>query len=233
MPDNINKIINFFLPGNCYLCHALLENNEKCLCQTCAGKFKPLVNTCKLCASPLWDNASVICGNCINHPPVWQQAIVPFAYSGATGFLLKELKFNRGLGISSQLSRLFLKALKTRTSKLPDMIIPVPLHRAKLARRGFNQTYELSNIIGKELKIPIATNICYRAKNTISQTGLNHDERRKNLSKAFVLERPELIRNKHIVLFDDVYTTGATLNALAKICRIAKRIDVWCIAKTT
>jgi len=113
------------------------------------------------------------------------------------------------------------------------MIIPVPLHRAKLARRGFNQTYELSNIIGKELKIPIATNICYRAKNTISQTGLNHDERRKNLSKAFVLERPELIRNKHIVLFDDVYTTGATLNALAKICRIAKRIDVWCIAKTT
>jgi len=229
---NINKIINFFLPGNCVLCNSALANNERSICNVCANNLIPKENLCELCADELQDYSSKICGKCMSNPPKWQQAIIPFSYKGTVGFLLKELKFRHHLGVIEQLANKFADTLTKLEPKMPDMIIPVPLHRSRLAKRGFNQSFEIAKNIAAYIQVPIANNVCYRSKNTMAQTGLNSKVRQENLKHAFNLAQPEMIKNKHIVLFDDVFTTGATLNSIARTCRPAKRIDIWCIAKT-
>ncbi len=226
-----NKIINFFLPVNCALCNISLPPTTNGICQDCALDIKFLQNTCKLCAQPLADKTVLICGKCLDRPPLWQVAIAPFAYAGATRFLIKALKFNKQLSLVKTLADNFVNTIKLNKMPSADLIIPVPLHRARLASRGFNQSFELAKIIGHKLGIPVVTNACLRIKNTPAQTGLNAKERKRNLKQAFVLKRPELIKQKHIILLDDVYTTGSTLKELASVCKLAKQIDIWCIAK--
>lgn len=227
----LNKIISFFLPASCALCHVALTSADDNICQECALDIKFLQNTCQSCGQPLEDKIMLICGQCTNNPPLWQSFFVPMAYNGATRFMVKALKFNRQLSLIKILADRFVKAIKQQDIEKPDYILPVPLHRARLAKRGFNQSFELAKVVGHRLEIPLINNVCRRVKNTTAQTGLSGKDRRQNLKQAFVLQNPKVIAQKHIVLFDDVYTTGSTLKELASVCKTAKRIDVWCIAK--
>ena len=116
---------------------------------------------------------------------------------------------------------------------LPDIIIPIPLHRKRLVNRGFNQALALANAIKKNIDIPIDSRACQRIKATPPQIELSRKARRANLKKAFSLNN-SVIKGKHVALIDDVVTTGATANELAHMIRKngAKHIDVWCVART-
>jgi ComF family protein len=114
----------------------------------------------------------------------------------------------------------------------PELIIPVPLHEKRLKERGYNQSLEIARPIARQLKIPLAISVCDRIKHTPPQSSLSKYERQQNLHGAFSIHRT--IPVKHVVIFDDVVTTGSTVVELGKILHQAgiERVDVWCVART-
>ena len=114
----------------------------------------------------------------------------------------------------------------------PDFIVPMPLHPARLRERGFNQALELARCVAKETGIALLPDICKRTRNTATQTGLSWKERERNIRGAFACEMN--LTGKHIVVLDDVMTTGATLNELARVlcaCK-ATKVSGWVVART-
>ena len=114
----------------------------------------------------------------------------------------------------------------------PDFIVPMPLHPAKLRERGFNQALEIARRVSEKCGIPLLPGACKRIKDTASQAGLPWKEREKNIRGAFTCETD--LAGKHIAVLDDVMTTGATLNELAKVLRKhgATRVSGWVVART-
>lgn len=114
----------------------------------------------------------------------------------------------------------------------PDFIVPMPLHSIKLRERGFNQTLEIARRVSKKCGISLLPGACKRIKDTASQAGLTWKEREKNIRGAFTCEID--VTGKHIAMLDDVMTTGATLNELAKVLRKhgATRLSGWVVART-
>jgi ComF family protein len=115
----------------------------------------------------------------------------------------------------------------------PDLVLPVPLHIKRLRRRGFNQASLLAVSFFPEEKKKIKNTILFRKRETVPQTGLNGSLRRKNIKNAFFVEAPEQVKGKNIVLIDDVFTTGTTVNECAKVLvkAGAKQVDVLTLAR--
>lgn len=115
---------------------------------------------------------------------------------------------------------------------LPDFIVPMPLHPVRLHERGFNQALEIGRKVAKQCSIPLLPDICRRIKDTASQAALPWKEREKNIRGAFTCEAD--VSGKHIAMLDDVMTTGATLNELAKVLRKhgARHVSAWVAART-
>jgi ComF family protein len=114
---------------------------------------------------------------------------------------------------------------------IPKLIIPIPLHKKRLQERGFNQALEVAKVIASTLQIAIEKHSIIRKKPTKPQAQLNALERKRNINNAFELKKP--IQHDHIILFDDVITTGGTISECSRIIANShiKQIDAWCIAR--
>jgi ComF family protein len=141
------------------------------------------------------------------------------------------LKFQHKLHLVKPLAGLLIEQLG-ELHEQPDLLIPVPLHPLRLRQRGFNQSVEITRILAKHYRLPYDWRICQRIKETKAQSELNEKERRRNLSNAFQVCTK--VNGSHLVLVDDVITTGATVTELSKLLKKAgaKRIDVWAVART-
>ncbi len=117
-------------------------------------------------------------------------------------------------------------------SKLPELIIPVPLHNERLRQRGFNQALELARVLSRQLDIPIDQKSCIRCRPTDTQSRLEKSERSKNMRGAFTIRGA--IKSNHIALVDDVVTTGSTVSEITKLLKQhgVKRVDIWAVART-
>jgi len=129
--------------------------------------------------------------------------------------ILHKLKYNGQKQIGSAMGRLFGSELINTPFSTADLIIPVPLHPAKLKTRGYNQSELIAAGIGEVLHLPLETTLICRVIDTLSQTHKSRYERWENVRHIFRCEHPVMIRNKHVMLVDDVITTGATLEACA------------------
>ena len=229
MMSMLSIVADFFLPTTCVLCHAPTLSAEHHLCHRC--QLPATLARCQKCATPLKET---LCGACQKTPPPWRYTVAPLDYKDGTRFCIHQLKYHHKTYIAQTLATQFLKHLRPDFRR-PDFIIPVPLHKKKLYQRHFNQSYLLAKAIGKALRIPVKTNLCQRIKATESQTGKTITERAKNLHNAFTVTQGKALFNQSIVVLDDVYTTGATLTALCKALQKhqPKRIEVWCMARTT
>jgi ComF family protein len=174
---------------------------------------------------------SQACGRCTRLPPPFTKTQAPLLYQAPVNRLIGALKFHRQLQLASALGRLFCQQL-SRSNPLPDLILPVPLHPQRLRERGFNQSQELARSVATELQLPITHRGCHRVVATPPQRGLDQQARRKNLRKAFVADSS--VEGRHIALFDDVITTGATVTAASQalLDAGAARVDVWALART-
>jgi ComF family protein len=116
---------------------------------------------------------------------------------------------------------------------IPDAIIPVPLHTNRLRRRGFNQSLLLALAFFPDQRRKIKKTALLRQRDTISQTGLDGAARRRNMRDAFVVSRPEEVSGKKIVLVDDVFTTGTTVNECARALKQAgaAQVDIFTLAR--
>ena len=141
------------------------------------------------------------------------------------------MKFSGSLQFATLLAELHAEYIVSSEAPLPELIVPVPLHFARMRERGFNQALELSRLLSQQLALPYSVELCSRHRSVPAQRGLSARQRRVNLRDAFMVKSLQGV--SHIALVDDVMTTGSTFNELAKAFKRAgvSQVDVWPMAR--
>ncbi|WP_027149638.1 ComF family protein [Methylobacter tundripaludum] len=227
----INIIQDYLLPPTCILC-GNPGHNSRDICHSCYTHLPRNNLCCYRCAEILETptTAPVLCGRCLSRHPAFEETVAPFIHQGAIRHLIGTLKFGANYKNARLLGMLLADHLK-QTAERPDLILPVPLHKARYRERGFNQAIEIARTVAKEMQIPLDLTSCRRNRDTPHQTQLPAKKRRKNLKNAFSIINP--IHAQHIAILDDVMTTGSTTHELAYLLKKAgaSRVDVWVCAR--
>ncbi|HET7060988.1 MAG TPA: ComF family protein [Nitrosospira sp.] len=243
--NNRLSFVQALLGSDCLLCGAPAgpafipgldpgaDSGSADFCLPCRKTLPYLSSShCSVCAVPV--TGASTCGACLAKPPAFDRTVAAFEYAFPVDALLQSLKYRSNLAMARVLAG-FLSARITSTvnpAELPDYIIPMPLHAKRLRERGFNQAVEIARYVSKSTHIPLFARACQRTRDTPSQTELPWKEREKNIRGAFTCEAD--FSGKRVVILDDVMTTGASVNELAKLVsnRGAMRVSVWVVART-
>ena len=225
--DIRSKIKHILLPQQCLLCAAPSGCNGIC-CDCNADLPWQLDPCCPVCALP--SRTGEVCGECLQQPPAFDATLAPLKYKFPINLVLQRYKYAGLLAVAKVTGELLADSLQGK-SKL-DVIIPMSLHSSRLLERGFNQAAEISRVVTKKLGIPLELHACSRTRPTKPQAGLSLQERKKNLRGVFACRRP--LTGNHVVLLDDVMTTGASLSELARTVKDAgaARVECWVVART-
>lgn len=213
------------LPPVCCLCGAPGEAGRD-LCAACRHELPRPGPGCRSCAAPLAADG-LVCGRCQRHPPAFDGVQALFRYRPPVDRLIQALKFEQRLARARLLGDLLAAAMGPDPQRL---LLPVPLHPARLRQRGFNQSLELARRVARAGGGRLLPGLAQRVRATPSQTGLDARARRRNLRGAF---RVAGRAPAQITLIDDVMTTGATVDALARALRRAgtETVRVWVVAR--
>lgn len=218
----INILLNLLFPQEeCYICrHPGNYNSRKPWCDDCCIKMNNLKNKlpyCQICGKFLFTNAS-ICQECSISPPLFALARAVGPYKGEFCKAVHVLKFLGRRQLACRMGNLMAQKVKEEAGYFPlDIIVPVPISRLHLQRRGFNQSELLAVPISRCLALPLKKNLLVRTKETPAQTELSREEREKNLLFAFKAKNEKQIIGKNILLVDDVYTTGSTCRECTRV----------------
>jgi ComF family protein len=219
------EVKQLILPGACFFC---LGKTDTAWCDDCENDFILEADRCPLCSRT--SHRQETCGACLKNPPDFTSSEILFNYQYPASHLIKAFKFHRRPELAKRFAERMAKKLKSKTT-LPQIMLPVPLHRKRQMERGYNQSLEFALQIGKRLGIKVDHSLCKRIRNTDPQSSLPMKGRRKNVKGAFYLDSPEI--PKHVAIVDDVITTGSTVNELANLLKKAgcQHIEVWAIAR--
>jgi ComF family protein len=203
-----HRWLQHVLPPHCLHCQAPgLPGLD--LCATCWDELPWNDTACPRCGLPL-PHPAPACGACLKRAPKITRTLAPLRYADSVTQLLPRFKFHQQLAIGRMLAKLVEHVvLADGIADGMDALIPMPLHRKRLAQRGYNQALELARPLGKSLQLPVRLDLLHRARDTAPQTGLDARARRRNLRGAFVASPS--VKGMHVVLLDDVITTGASL----------------------
>lgn len=218
------RIADSVYAPHCLLCGAR-GSRSRDLCADCERELPMNAACCDVCALPLpppgRGHGARVCGRCLRKRPAYRRAHAVFVYAPPLDYLVRRFKFDGRLECGRLLGRL----LAERGAALPaDCLLPVPLHDGRLRERGFNQALVLARAIGRARSIRLAPGLAVRARATPVQTALNAAERRRNVRGAFVLR--DSPRGLRVAIVDDVLTTGATVDELARVLLRAGARDV-------
>jgi ComF family protein len=218
----------FMLPPVCLLCGDVGADGID-LCAECAAELPRNPTCCARCALPL-AAAAALCGECLRRAPPWDAAWAPFRYGWPLDRLESRFKFSADLAAGRVLSRLWQR--ESCPVALPTWLLPVPLHRSRLRKRGYNQALELARPLARFLGVPLQQDVLQRRRATDAQTELDALTRRRNVRGAFGL-RGRIDLPAHVAILDDVMTTGATLAECTRVLKWAgvSRVDVWALAR--
>nr|WP_298059508.1 ComF family protein [uncultured Halomonas sp.] len=212
------------MPGYCAFCLApAAEGQGWCAC--CVEELPWNLHACHQCGEPV-ANEQPVCGRCLVDPPAFTATQAGLLYQNSIKALIHDFKFNASPRAGMLLCELM---LLTPPSLTGQAFVPVPMHSTNARKRGFNQSYWLAEQLGRALGMPLIN--AKRIKASRTQRTLNRRERAANLTGAFTFEVPT---PEHIVIIDDVVTTGSTGHALARagLAAGAKRVDIWAVART-
>lgn len=224
----IDYIQQFLFPSHCRLCLGPATGRLS-LCVGCRDELPWLTGTCNRCALPMAADAGhETCPACRSSPPQLDSCRALFAYLPPVDRWIHALKFDRDLALARLLGLLLAEQLAQPVGT--ERILAVPLHPRRLRQRGFNQATEIIRPLLRRGWQPSRCG-CYRKRHTEAQSALHASQRRGNLRNAFAIHKP--LRGDHILLIDDVMTTGSTLNELARTLKAAgaERVDAWVIAR--
>ncbi len=220
-------LADLLFPLSCKVCGLNMRSGETPqICGRCWSTIRLLDGPCcPRCGKPFASEAALShspdhqCGDCREKPPKFDRAISAAIYENALAEAIHLFKYSKRASWSKPLGRL----LHTRIpdfGKL-DVILPVPLHSKRLRQREFNQSLLLAREVSLASRIPLQMDNLRRVRWTQPQIELNGDERRKNVRRAFEVKWPDQVQDQSILLIDDVYTTGATVNECARVLKKA------------
>ncbi len=222
--------------GICFICDKYSEKvGQDHICQDCKNELKFINKGCIICGKPLEKDSKINkCYSCLIQPHYFSKTISVVEYKGIIKKAIYKFKYGKKPYMSKAFGALILDRLLENDIDEHDIdiIVPVPLHRIKLIKRGFNQAEVLGKYISNVLDIPLSVNNLVRKNRTSRQNKLDKLERQKNIEGAFKVRKKELFKDMSILLVDDIFTTGATVDECSKILLNAgaKEIKVLCIA---
>lgn len=214
-------ILAALFPQRCILCHHTVAGT-RALCSSCHDSLPHNTLACRQCALPLASESGdgSLCGRCIRKQPFYDYAASLFRYEEDVIALIHQLKFSQkiilGQPLGELLCALYEKQIFPQHGR-PDCLLPVPLHAWRLRRRGYNQSVEIVRVLVRRQKIPLERDAIIRQRRTVTQTGLDAKARKSNMRSAFKLRHA--ISYRHVLIIDDVVTTGATVNELARLLK--------------
>ncbi len=242
----LSGFVNIFAPPLCPICNKNI-NIGGGVCKLCSGDFVKLKALCRVCGISMDktfggrkpDRGGQTCGDCLVEKKFFKMSRSAVEYTGPVRVAVSSFKYENGFHNEKLLTELIVgRAIdfEEEVRKKFDIIVPVPLHSVRLKKRGYNQSLLLSNSIGRELSLRVEGHGLLRIKDTAPQVGLKPRQRISNVKGAFGLGRGENTRNikgKIVLLVDDVYTTGATINECSKILsKVAKEVYALTVART-
>ncbi|WP_129597492.1 ComF family protein [Anaerophilus nitritogenes] len=218
--EYLDIFINFIYPRNiyCILCNEPITKDEKySLCTHCKEKIYFIDKSCEKCGKPLEKlYIPQKCPDCIETNHYFTKGISCVEYNKEIKKIVHRLKYQNQRYLSYHMAQIMKDQLQKQNIKDIDCIIPVPLYKNKERKRGFNQSYLLSKYLGKWMNTEVEKKTLLKIKDTLSQNQLSKEDRKRNLKNVFVVSSKESIINKTILLVDDVYTTGSTVDACCK-----------------
>ena len=158
-------------------------------------------------------SAPGVCGDCLRDPPLLAQTRAVFVYGFPLDRLVPRFKFHRDLAAGRLMADLMAGALAS--APRPDALVPVPLHARRIRQRGYDQALELARPLAAALALPLRADLLQRIRATAAQSELDAGQRQRNLARAFAVADQAALP-AHVALVDDVMTTGATLDELAR-----------------
>jgi ComF family protein len=220
-------------PPTCVLCGAPgLPGVD--LCTGCMNDLPRNRPCCPRCAIPMPPDQPPgwVCGECRRHPPPFALAHTAFVYREPVTVMVAGAKFRGRLNLARLLGICLAGSLLDSHVELPDLVVPVPLHPARMRERGYNQALEIARAAAPRLGVRIDAARCVRTRSVTPQEGLERAQRRRNVRGAF--EVGGRLDAAHVAILDDVVTTGSTAAEMAKALRGAgvDRVDLWAVART-
>lgn len=224
----IRALLDRLLPGACLLCGGVAVGSA--VCAACAADLPRLVGPqgaqCARCATPLTSPAPA-CGACLRIPPAFDATCAVWRYHAPLDQLILALKFRHRLASADFLAA----GMLAGPHPDGDVIVPVPLAAARLAERGFNQALELARPLARALGLPLDVRRLVRNRSTLPQSRLPWRARARNVRHAFECRGD--FNGRHVIVVDDVMTSGATLDAVARTLKDHGAISVsnWVAAR--
>ncbi len=227
-----DQIRAFFFPKRCLFCDTVMAcDHEPVLCRVCAPQgYFLTAHLCACCGKPLNNPKDILCFDCSKKPHQFDEGRAMWTYSQGVREAITRYKYSGRRALSEafakMLYRFYLEAVMNRWDV--DLIVPVPLHPKKLRSRGFNQAEDVAKKLGSHLGIPVE-NLLKRSKNTRPQKDLTDGERILNIKDAFEIGRAAALSGRTILLVDDIYTTGSTMDACAGVLKAHGAKRVYCL----
>lgn len=231
---NMMNLFHSVFPAECLLCglkfHQISVPDEY-FCRRCRPTLPYITTACRVCAAVI--TRTGVCGRCLSSPPYFDASLSVFEFAQPISEIIHKFKYRQQFHLGKILSVELGRTILSLDEPLPEMIIPVPLHKKRLRQRGYNQSAMIARHLSKILKIPHKNNYLSRKKYSPPQIQLSAAQRRRAVSNAFVTNLPR--RYRRIALVDDVVTTTHTANQAAKALKRAgnNHVTVWSLARNT
>jgi ComF family protein len=241
-------------PSDCRLCGSPLINITRLpVCEDCLTAMRPIAGgRCSICGERLMspfafsaqphssEPSEILCGLCRRLEPPYVKATAYGSYEAGLRELIHLLKYNQVRPAANVLGRMLAEAIEDLQPLFSEgeiLVVPVPLHSRKLRQRGFNQTELIARAALKlksDSRFRLSAGVMERRRETKSQIGLSRHQRRENIRGAFVVARADEVKEREILIVDDVFTTGTTVSECARILRRAgaSKVYVATVART-
>lgn len=225
----LNAVLTLFYPRRCPLCDGILLPKEAWLCKMCGEGLSPILSDrCKKCGKPLPDRETEYCRDCLNVRHAFEEGFAAFPYSGKIqGSLLRFKQGGRKEYAPFYARAIYLSGQAFLDRNHPEVIIPIPMDPVRRRQRGYNQAELLADQLSLLTGIPLDRKLLgkkYRPGK--AQKLLNHAQRRKNLQKSYRI-RGRNPGYQRVLLVDDIFTTGSTIDAAALLLKKAGVKQVW------
>ena len=216
----IDRIVDLAFPPRCAICNELLSIGERGSCYECRDKLTFVVEPyCMKCGKPLDNEELEYCSDCSTKEHSFDEGRAALVYDEYISRSIYRFKYNSKQEYAAYYAQIIYDRLRDKIKSWnPEALIPVPIHKNRMKKRGYNQAYLIAKELSKLTGIPVENNLVKRKNETKVQKELGARERENNLKKAFIVNK-NVVELKSVVIIDDIYTTGSTVDSIASLLK--------------
>lgn len=218
MNKHINKILSIIYPKKCPLCEKIIDKSGLAFCSECDRTLVRIREpVCIICGRPVKKDEKT-CEDCKRNHHEFDSGRITFSYEQVSDAVYRFKYMNRPEYAESFAKIIYEEQKDWLSAVSPDCFIPVPLHKKRLIKRGYNQSEELAKAISEYCKVPVNISLVKRVKNTAPLKFSDREGRQNNMKRAFIVCE-NVVKLSTVILVDDIVTTGSTLDSIAGILK--------------